>query len=158
MVAHRAERLRARSVVEYRRLLVPLVGGQESEQAVTIACQLAAEHGAAVIALRVIEVAADLPLAAHMVDEEAEAKQMLAEARAIGDLYGVSVVPRTVKARAAGPAIVDEARRARTELVVLRAPRKKRYGKRARVFGKTVDHVLKHAPCRVMIAATPPES
>jgi basic amino acid/polyamine antiporter, APA family len=144
--------------VVYRRILVPLVGGRESKQAVSIACELAVEHGAAVIALRVIEVEPDLPLDAHMVEEEIEARQMLAEARAIGDLYGVSVVPRTVKARAAGQEIVAEAARARTEVIVLRAARKKRYGRRARVFGGTVDYVLTHAPCRVMVAAPPPAS
>jgi nucleotide-binding universal stress UspA family protein len=36
---------------------------------------------------------------------------------------------------------------------VLRAPRSRR---RRRVFGKTVDYVLKHAPCRVMIEAPAP--
>jgi basic amino acid/polyamine antiporter, APA family len=139
----------------YRRVLVP-VAGKESEQAVTVACQLAAEHGASVLALAVIEVAAELPLDAHMVDEEAEAKRLLAATQAIGDLYGVNVVPRTIRARAAGVAIVEEAIRAQAEIVVVRASRKERFGRRARIFGKTVDYVLKHAPCRVMITAPPP--
>ena len=87
--------------------------------------------------------------------EEAEAKRLLAEAKAIGDLYGVNVAARIVRARAAGAAIVDETDRARTEIIVLRAPRKQRLGKRAAIFGKTVDYVLKKAPSEVLIVAFP---
>ncbi len=119
----------------------------------SIACQLAAEHRASVTAFTVIEVPSELPLDAHMIDEEEEAKQLLAEAQAIGDVYGVSVAPRVVRARWAGAAIVEEASKVASEIIVLRAPRTKRASRRAPIFGRTVDHVLKHAPCRVMVAA-----
>lgn len=145
-----------RTGIEYRRILVPLVDGEESEQAVTIACGLAAEHGASVVALTVIEVPAELPLDAHMVEEAARAGKLLAEAKAIGDLYGVNVTARTLRARSAGAAIVEQARAGAVEIVVLRAVRKRRLGRRAAVFGGTVDYVLKHAPCRVMVATPPP--
>jgi nucleotide-binding universal stress UspA family protein len=56
-----------------------------------------------------------------------------------------------VRARRAGRAIVDEAERRQTEIIVMGAPRADR--PRRTVFGDTVDFVLKHAPCRVMIAA-----
>jgi nucleotide-binding universal stress UspA family protein len=35
------------------------------------------------------------------------------------------------------------------------APRRDRSPRRGRIFGDTVDFVLKHAPCRVMVAAAP---
>jgi nucleotide-binding universal stress UspA family protein len=159
MAAKRAQPRPARSpVVEYRRILVPLVGSEASEQAVTIACGLAAEHGCSVTALTVIEVPPELPLDAHMLEEEIEAKHLLADAKAIGDLYGVNVAARIVRARAAGAAIVEETETEGKEIIVLRAPRKQRLGRRAAIFGKTVDYVLKHAPCRVMVAAPPPEA
>jgi APA family basic amino acid/polyamine antiporter len=141
--------------VVYRRILVPLVDGEASEQAMAIACHLADEHGASVTAVTVIEVPVELPLDAHMTEEEADAKRTLGEASAIGDLYGVSVVKRVLRARAAGEAIVEEAANAATEIIVLRAPRKKRSTRAVQVFGKTVDYILKHAPCRVMVAASP---
>jgi APA family basic amino acid/polyamine antiporter len=143
-----------RPVPTYRRLLVPL-SGRESEQAVAIACELAAEHGASVVAVHVVEVPADLPLDAHMLEEEAHAKRIRAETQAVGDLYGLTVTVRVVRARAAGPAIVEEAHRLGTEIIVLRAPRKTRTGRRAAVFGRTAKHVLTHASCRVMLAASP---
>ena len=141
--------------VSYRRILVPLVDSATSEQAMGIACQLAEDRGAGVTAVTVIEVPVELPLDAHMLDEETHVKLVLEHAQAIGDLYGVKVSPRVLRARAAGEAIVDEAILAATEIIVLRAPRKQRSRRAVQVFGKTVDYVMKHAPCRVMVAASP---
>lgn len=141
--------------VAYARILVPLVDSEHSEQAMGIACQLAEDRGAGVTAVTVIEVSVELPLDAHMQEEEAHAKHVLDDAHAIGDLYGVKVASRVLRARAAGEAIVEEAMRASTQIIVLRAPRKQRSRRAVQVFGKTVDYVLKHAPCRVMVAASP---
>jgi nucleotide-binding universal stress UspA family protein len=146
-----------RTGIQYRRILVPLVDDEESEQAVTIACGLAAEHGSSVLVLTVIEVPAELPLEAHMIREEARAAQLHSDAKAIGDLYGVNVAASTLRARSAGAAIAEQAKVNDVEIIVLRAPRKRRIGRRAPIFGQTVDYVLKHAPCRVMVAAPPPE-
>lgn len=120
-----------------------------------IACQLAAERKTSVTAVSVIEVPPELPLNAHMFDEEEGLKPVLAEARAIAELYGVGVEARTLRGRRAGEAIVEEARRLKSEIIVLSAPRKLRASTRAPIFGRTVDYVLKHAPGRVMVAAAP---
>jgi basic amino acid/polyamine antiporter, APA family len=146
---------RRKRPLSYRRILVPVVDREVSEQAVALACRLAAERGARVTAVSVIEVPVELPLAAHMVEEEAEAKRLLAEAAAIGDLHGVSVGQEILRARAAGEAIVTEAAEAGTEIIVLSAPRKQRLSHRRFPFGSTVEYVLRHSPCRVMVAAAP---
>ena len=62
---------------------------------------------------------------------------------------GVRVVPRTVRTRSAADAILEEASRARAEIVVLGVSRGPR-------LGSTIEFVLKHAPCRVMLASSPP--
>jgi len=139
--------------LEYRRLLVPIVGGQASDDALDVACSLAAERRARIVALNVLEVPLDLPLGVEMPDEEERANHELDEAIAIGDSYGVRVVDRLVRARSAGDAIVEEAARRGTEIIVLGSPRKTLSTTSAAVFGRTVDYVLKHAPCRVMVAA-----
>lgn len=138
----------------YRRILVPVLDREISEHAVALACRLAAERRNTVTALYVVEVPVELPLDAHMHSEEAHAKEVLAEATAIGDLYGVKVNGKVARGRAAGAAIAKEAACARCEIIMLSAPRK-RAGLTRAIFGTTVDAVLRHAPCRVMVAAAP---
>ena len=140
--------------LEYRNILVPVSDALESEEAVDLACRLAAERGASIMAVTVVEVPLELPLDARLPDEERRANELLDEARAIGESYGVHVVGRLLRARSAGRAIVDEAERRQTEIIVIGAPRKALRGRRE-IFGGTVDYVLKHAPCRVMVAAAP---
>jgi nucleotide-binding universal stress UspA family protein len=142
--------------VAYRRILVPLGREAEAEHAMAVACRLAAEHRAAITAVAVIELPAELPLDAHMLEEEAHAKQLLERAHATAAAYGVALNGHTLRARQAGTAIVEKADRAEAELIVLGAPRKQRVGRRARIFGKTVGFVLQHASCRVLLLAPPP--
>ena len=139
--------------LEYRRLLVPVVPGRGVGRGARRRREPRRRARRADRGGDVLEVPLDLPLSAELPEQEALANRELDEARAIGESYGVSVIPRLVRGRSAGAAIVgrpsgaaprssSSARRART---VGR-------GKRA-VFGRTVDYVLKHAPCRVMVAA-----
>jgi APA family basic amino acid/polyamine antiporter len=135
--------------LEYRTILVPIVSGPESHESVDLAARLAAERGATIVALRVIVVPLDQPLDADMHEQELEADRLLDDARATAEIYGVRMIDRIVRARSAGRAIVEEAERRQAEIVVLGAPR----GRHRDIFGKTIDYVLKNAPCRVMIAA-----
>ena len=58
---------------------------------------------------------------------------------------------RLLRSRNAGRAIVREAERRQSEIIVLGAPRAERPSRT--IFSETVDYVLKNAPCRVMVAA-----
>jgi basic amino acid/polyamine antiporter, APA family len=139
--------------LEYRRLLVPVLPGRASDEALDVAASLAAERGAHIAAVTVIEVPLELALSADLPEQEALANRELDEAIAIGASYGIDVVPRLLRDRNAGKAIVTEAERRASEIIVIGAPRKDlSRGKRA-VFGRTVDYVLKHAPCRVLVTA-----
>jgi APA family basic amino acid/polyamine antiporter len=137
--------------VDYRTIIVPVVRTGESEEALVAAARLAAERGATVAVLHVVEVPLSLPLDARLHEEEDQAEALLDDAQALVESYGVRAVTRLLRARRAGPAIVEEARRRHAELVVLGAPRRAISGRR-RLFGKTVDYVLREAPCRVLIA------
>ncbi len=140
--------------LQYRRLLVPIVGGRPSDDALDVACSLAAERGSRIVALNVLEVPLDRPLDAYMQEREDEANRELDEAIAVGDSYGVRVQDRLVRARNAGVAIVEEAARNGSEIIVIGTPRKSLTRSQRAVFGDTVDYVLRHAPCRVMVAAS----
>jgi APA family basic amino acid/polyamine antiporter len=139
--------------LEYRRLLVPVLPGRASDDALDIAASLAAERGAQIAAVTVLEIPLDLPLGVELPVEEEYANRELDEARAIGASYGISVIPRLIRGRNAGAAIVQEAERRGSEIIVIGAPRKDLSRRKRAVFGHTVDYVLKHAPCRVMVAA-----
>jgi basic amino acid/polyamine antiporter, APA family len=144
--------------LEYRRLLVPVVSGQPSDDATDVACSLAAERGAQIVALNVIEVPLEYPLDADFPDAERQANRELDEAVAIGDSYGVRVLGRLLRDRSAGAAIVEEARRRNTEIVIIGAPRQQLLGAQSAVFGRTVDYVLRNAPCRVLVTASTREA
>ncbi|HET8743698.1 MAG TPA: universal stress protein, partial [Gaiella sp.] len=140
--------------LEYRRILVPIVSGRPSDDALDLACRLAAERKASIVALSVIEVPLELPLDTDLPEDERRANDELDEAMAIGDTYGVKVVGRLVRGRNASTEIVREAGRRGAEIIVLGSPRKSLVERRRAVFGTTVDRVLRRAPCRVMIAAS----
>jgi nucleotide-binding universal stress UspA family protein len=132
----------------FRNLLVPVAENVESEQAMDAACRLAADRGAVITVLRVIEIPPVLPLDAHMIEEEAAAHRLLERMRAVADRYGVAVTSRIVRGRDAAEAIVAEAERRDVEVIVIGAPRKVRAA-----FGSTVQHALKNARCRVLVIA-----
>jgi APA family basic amino acid/polyamine antiporter len=140
--------------LEYRRLLVPITPGQPSDDAMDVACRIAAERGARIVALSVVEVPLEQQLADVSPDLEARANRELDEAVAIGDSYGVRVVGRMERARSAAKAIVAEAEARDSEIIVIGSPRRRLTGSQAAVFGKTVDYVLKHASCRVLVTAS----
>jgi nucleotide-binding universal stress UspA family protein len=137
----------------YRHLVVPLTVEVESETAMELAAELAAEDGSTITAVHVIEIPPNLPLDCHMLDEERDARSVLEEARLIAERRGVRVHTRLMRAREAGEAIVAETQAVEADVVVLRAPRAGE--RRRKVFGRTVDYVLKHADCRVLVAAPP---
>jgi APA family basic amino acid/polyamine antiporter len=140
--------------LEYRRILVPVVPGKPSDDALDVAARLAAERGSRIVALTVLEVPLDRPLGDDAPEEVRSANRELDEAVAIGESYGVPVVGRLERARSAGPAIVAEAEARQAEIIVLGSPRRELTARRAAVFGRTVDYVLKHSPCRVLVVAS----
>jgi basic amino acid/polyamine antiporter, APA family len=145
------------AVLEFRSILVPIASGYASDEAMDFACRLAAERRASIVAFTAISVPLDLPLDAELPEDVRESNEQLDEARAIGDSYGVRVIGRIARTRNIGRAIVDEAIRRNSEIIVMAGPRRVRLQRgRRQIFGDAVDFVLRHAPCRVMVA-TPRE-
>jgi basic amino acid/polyamine antiporter, APA family len=136
--------------LEYRNILVPVKPGRASEEAIDLACRLATDRGATIAALSVIVVPLDQAVDTRLEDEERRADDALEIAAAIAELYGVKFNERLIRARHPGRAIADEAGRRQSEIIVMGAPRA---GRGRAVFSDTVDFVLKHAPCRVMVVA-----
>ncbi len=139
--------------VEYRSILMPISSDRVDDEMMATALKLAAESGTSLVVMYPIEVPLAQPLSAPMESETAEAERQLREAAALGREYGVNVITRIVRARNVGEAIVDEAQRRGSEIIVLGARDRKRAGER--LFGSRVDYVLRNARCRVMVGAMP---
>jgi APA family basic amino acid/polyamine antiporter len=165
-----------RHEAEYGSILVPIFGGALDDDIVQTAGRLAAEedaesfeadHGATIEALWIFEVPMSLPIDAALPDEQLKrARAALARAKAVGEEYeGVEVATATVRARRAGQAIVDEARRRGVQAVVLAAeePSKIRGGALLGGRGGPLDnfvgdvtkYVISKAPCQVILTAPP---
>ena len=161
---------------EFGSILVPIFGTPLDDDIVQTAGRLAAEedlealeegHGATIEAIWVFEVPMSLPLDARLPDAQvATARAALRRAKAVGEEYdGVEVATATIRARRAGAAIVEEARRRGVQAVVMGAepPTKVRggallggrAGSRADFLGDVTKYVAAKAGCQVIITAPP---
>ena len=139
--------------VEFQRLLVPMKLGLIGEEMVATAIALAKEREAAVDALFVIRVPLEQELDAELYEQDEAAAASLAEAGLLGEEHDVPVNPITVRARSIGEAIVDEAARRDSDLIVLGSS--PRWRRQSTFFSPTVDYVLRNAPCEVLVVAFP---
>jgi len=140
-------------VPHFKRILVPMKAGIIGEEMVATAIKLGREHGARVEALSVLKVPLDFALDATMPDDEARAEASIAEARVVAEEAGQELEATVVRSRAIGNAIVEHARARGTDLIVLGSS--PRWRRQSRFFSPTVDYVLRHAPCEVLIVAFP---
>ncbi len=139
--------------VEYRSILLPISSDQVDDVMTATALQLASETGTSLVVLYPIEVPLTESAASGMERETEEAERQLREAAALGREYGVNVITRIVRTRNIGQAIVEEAERRRSEIIVLGARDRNKPGQR--LFGPRIDYVLRNAHCRVMVGAEP---
>jgi len=139
--------------IDYDQILVPIVGSRITDEMVVLACQLATEKKSSVDALYVIEVPMNLPLDARLEEERATAAEVLQEAVTLASQFKVKMNPIVVTARSAGRAIVQQATERRSEVIILGLMKKRHFTERA--FGGTVDYVIEHAPCEVLVNIVP---
>ncbi|TAM78716.1 MAG: universal stress protein [Acidobacteria bacterium] len=115
-----------------------------------LACQLASLAGTSLLALHVIEVPPGLPI--DVIDPifEKPGEQVLSLARQIAsNNFSMHITTKLLKARSAGEAIVGEAIDEGIELLIIGYHHD--HGLIETVLGSTVQHVIHHAPCRVLV-------
>lgn len=137
----------------FERVLVPMKIGLIGEEVLGTAIKLAREHGSAITALHVVRVPLDKPMEAELLDEEERAEASLAEARLVASELGFEVEGVIVRGRAIGEAVVDVADEMKADVIVMGSS--PRWRRQSRFFSPTVDHVLRHAPCEVLVIAYP---
>ena len=135
---------------EYTRILVPLVGDELVDgPAIKVAkLLLAGREDVDVSLLHVIEI----PFERHLDTEDSaattRAEEILARSVALLEAAGVPARPLTVQARAAGPAIVDDAQELAADLIVMGLRYKKRFGGQWDA-GRTVPYVMRNSTAPV---------
>jgi APA family basic amino acid/polyamine antiporter len=164
-----------RDELEYGSILVPLTGTPLDDDMIQTAGRLAGEehdegledHTSTIEALWIFEVPMALPIDARLPDAQLErARAALRRAKAVGEEYeGVEVATATVRARRAGAAIVDEARRRGVQAIVLAAEEPSRIrggallgglgGPMDNFVGEVTKYVVSKATCEVILTAPP---
>lgn len=134
----------------HARVLVPLVGEDEVDfPALKVAVLLlGGREGVEASVLHVIEVPFERTLDAEDEEAVARADGILARAEALLAEKGVPSRTSTVQARAAGPAIVDDANELGADLIVMGLRYKKRFGGQWDA-GRTVPYVMRNSTAPV---------
>jgi nucleotide-binding universal stress UspA family protein len=140
--------------MKLNRILVAMRGTIADEEAVKLACELAKKPKAEVYVVYVIEVNRSLPLDAVIESDVNKAETVLTRAEDIAAENDYKIETDLIQAREAGPAIVDEARERKTDLIIMGLHYKKRFG--TFDIGSTIPYVLEEAPCRVLLLREPP--
>ncbi len=135
--------------MKLHRILVATRGNTADEEAVKLACELAKKSKAEVYVVYIIEVNRSLPLDAVIESDVAKAEEILTRAEDIAAEYDYEVQTDLIQSREAGPAIVDEARERKVDLILMGINYKKRFG--SFNLGRAIPHVLEEAPCRVLL-------
>jgi nucleotide-binding universal stress UspA family protein len=134
------------------RIIVPVSGYTCDQRALEVAVMLA-DGNTEISLVRVVEVAQSLPLEAEMPAEIEGCERALDTAEEIARRLAkgkvIRITPELLQARAAGPAIVDEAIDKNADMIVLSLRNHRRHGQKTQ--GSTVDYVLRNAPCEVIV-------
>jgi len=132
------------------RILVPLLGDDEVDgPAIKVAALLlGGREGVETSLLHVIEIPFDRTLDAEDEPAMARADAVLARAEALLSEKGIPTRTSTVQARAAGPAIVDDANEVAADLIVMGLRYKKRFGGQWDA-GRTVPYVMRNSTAPV---------
>jgi nucleotide-binding universal stress UspA family protein len=135
--------------MEATRILVPVNGDPATERTFRWACRLAKQNKAELHAVHVIEVPLDLPLEAEMGPEISKGERVLGRIETIGGEEKFKPIQaKFLRARRAGPALVQETEDRHFDMIVLGIPFRRRFG--TCHLGSTASYIFNNATCRVI--------
>ena len=135
--------------MEFKKVLVPVVGTEADEEAMKLACRLAKRDKGKVWAVSVVAVKRALPLDAEIDSEIQHAEDVLESAEAVAEEEDCEVETDVLQAREIGPAIIDEAVERGIDLILMGIKYKRSFGQFS--LGSVAPYVLKNAPCPVIL-------
>ena len=135
--------------LEATRILVPVNGKPATERTFRWACRLAKQSRAELHAVYVIEVPLDSPLEAELDEAVNEGESILKRIESISEDERIKgVQAKFLRARYAGPALVQESEDRHMDLLVMGIPYRRRFG--SYHLGNTASYILNNASCRVI--------
>lgn len=135
--------------LEATRILVPVNGEPATERTFRWACRLAKQNKAELHAIHVIEVPLDLPLEAEMGAAISEGERILERIESIGGEEKFKAIQaKFLRARRAGPALVQETEDRHLDMIILGVPYRRRFG--SCHLGSTASYIFNNASCRVI--------
>lgn len=127
------------------------------ESLVTLACQLSQGMDADLAVLHVVEVPRLTPLDAPDETIDREGRELLNQAKRVGEKLSHPLSTELLRAREVGEALVGEAREQGVELLVMGHHKPHPHALGESFLGSTVRYVAHHAPCRVIVQIPAPE-
>jgi nucleotide-binding universal stress UspA family protein len=138
-------------------VMVAVKDPAHADELARLACQMARGTGAELMAISVAEIGPALPLDAEAEVLDQPAKQALERAGQVAsEICGSRIRSALVRARDAGPALVEEAKEHGAGLLIMGY--NCRLGIGQVLLGSCVQYVATHAPCRVILEIMPPAS
>ena len=134
-------------------ILATVKGAKVDDEVIKLACTMAKNMKSTVYVAYVIKVERSLPLDAEIEAEIKKGEELLNRAERIAGEQDCEAETDLLQAREAGPAVVDEAIERGVSLIVMGTEYKKQFGEFS--LGETILHVLKNAPCRVLVCREP---
>lgn len=135
--------------MEFNRILVPIGGTEADDEAIRLACRLAKKERGKIWAVYVMAIKRSLPLDAKIEPEINQAEEILDHAERIAEEQDYELETDLLQAREVGPTIIDEAVEREADLILMGVKYKRYFGQFN--LGNVVPHVLKNAPCRVIL-------
>jgi basic amino acid/polyamine antiporter, APA family len=142
-------------------IVVPLEEmGPLAEEVMATACRLAIDNDVPVVGVSAIMIPVREPLDSPRPEREETIARVQEMARSLADDYGIEYRGVIERTRSPGRTIVDAVVANDAALIVIGSPEKRRLAtNRAEAFfGRTVDFVLRKAPCRVIVTHFPAEA
>ena len=139
--------------MQANKILVPVSGEASDNEALSLACEMTRGTKGKVYVLYVIEVERELPLDAETGEAMDKGEEALQRMERLGKSFHGRIQAEILRARDAGPAVVQEAEERGVDVIVMAMPYKKHHG----VFslGQTVPYILKNASCPVLLWRKP---
>lgn len=135
------------------KVIVPVSGGSIDGRLIDALRKICYRQAVEITLVYVVEVDQSMPLDAELPDEVNRGESVLRDTadatRSDLDSQVAQVYTELLQARSAGSAIVDEATDKNADAIMVGATLRRQFGRLT--IGETVDHVLKHAPCEVIV-------